>query len=367
MKKGYIVGIATLFSFSIHAQVAIVDLEGNNIRARISNSGKFFNKTESGDPGYESPKDGMNHLIYSLSFWYGGLDSGGSLKMAADLYGDEDTRDTYPGAISDDGAAEAPAEPFAAEIYSVSQAEIDYHIANYDEIGYEMPFGIEFWPAHGDVGLGLDYYLAPFNDLDGDGNYAPELGEYPIIRGDHAAYLIMNDKGGLHFSSGGEPLGIEMHYMFYQFESDDDINNTTFLNLRVINRGTNAYPEFKLAAFMDPDIGYASDDYIGTNAENNLIYAYNGDLTDEGAGGAEGYGDDPPAVGLMIFKRSMEVGGYFNALGGPYGSPNIASDFWNYMNGNWLNGLPFRYGGNGNTTASEVETNYLFDGSPIPG
>lgn len=34
MKKGYIVGIATLFSFSIHAQVAIADLDESTANVR---------------------------------------------------------------------------------------------------------------------------------------------------------------------------------------------------------------------------------------------------------------------------------------------------------------------------------------------
>jgi hypothetical protein len=61
------------------------------------------------------------------------------------------------------------------------------------------------------------------------------------------------------------------------------------------------------------------------------------------------------------------MAGYINSGGGPYGMPNNPNDYWNYMNARWLNGLPFMYGGNGNTTAVGPAVNFLYDGALLSG
>lgn len=352
--------IGILFLNTLKAQDTFRFIEGNNVRATISNSTRFFTDLDDGYPGYESPKDGENHLIYSTSFWFGAIDLMGNLRMAADIFGG-DFRDTYPGALTNDGSAEAPELGYATDIYLVSRADIESHATNFYMPDYVTPHGILEWPAHGDVDLGLDYQLAPFADLNGNMIYEPELGEYPEIRGDHAAYLIMNDKAGPHTCSGGEPLGIEIHYMFYQFKSEDDLNNTTFVNVRVINRSTMMYPEFIVGTYMNSDIGYAHDDYIGCSPENDLIFGYNADNFDEGSTGP-GYGENPPAVGMMLLNRGMEVAGYFEMSAAPHGYPTTPVEFWNYLNASWRDGTHFTYGEEGRT--GDIPTNFIYPSDP---
>lgn len=364
MKKivtlGVLAATATCFGQDIYTT-----LEGNNVRAQISTSGSFFQKDPSA-AGYEVPKDEGNHLIYANSFWFGAVDADENLKMCATLYGTDGARDLFRGAIKDDGTAEAPDEIFAGDIYVVSREEILFHATNYAAWDYEAPDAITNWPAHGDVALGLAPNLAPFADLNSNGVYEPEIGEYPEIRGDHAAYLIMNDMGGLHTESGGDQLGIEVHFMFYQYEDAGDLSNTTFVNVRVINRSSTNYPEFIVANYMDGDIGFSEDEFMGCDSASNCIFIYNGDIVDEGAGGSPGYGENPPAVGIVSLNNRMNVGAYFSRGAGPYGDPNSASDYWNYMNATWKNGLPFQYGGNGHTTGSGIPTNYMFGGQIVP-
>jgi hypothetical protein len=73
------------------------------------------------------------------------------------------------------------------------------------------------WPAHGDVSKGQDYFLAPFYDRDGDGNYNPDNGDHPwyddilgrddiecgidrrvSLYGDITYWWVFNDKGNIH-------------------------------------------------------------------------------------------------------------------------------------------------------------------------
>lgn len=363
MMKKIVFIYSTLFLINAVAQVDEVVLDGNGVAADVSNQGAFFFDMDETAAGYEFPKGSGNHLIFADMLWIGGVDINGQLKLAGGIFASEDNVDFYKGALTN-GDAAAGVPPEQVEVYKVSQAEIDYHIAHIGEAGYTVPHGILNWPAHGNVADGFDYYLAPFEDLDGNGDYNPETGDFPTIRGDHAAFLILNDKGGLHNATGGDPLGVEIHVMFYQYDADDYIDSTTFLHVEVINRGTQYFPEFIVGNYMDFDIGDPSNDYAGTNEENDVIYGYNGTTTDAGIAGGSGYGANPPAIGLVSLNRELHVGGYFQNGAGPYGDPSSAADYWNYMNGNWKNGLPFTYGGNGGTTGSDSTVRYMFSGNP---
>ncbi|MFT5822765.1 MAG: hypothetical protein ACI8ZM_004022 [Crocinitomix sp.] len=334
----YLLILLTLISTSVFAQDSTGYLEGNNVRALLSNRGIFFNDNPDSRPSYEFPKGSENHLVYSNAFWFGAKDSGGNVKMASEIYGGMDIdgverRDLFPGAISADGSAEAPVPAYADDVYIVSKEEILFHAANYNVWDYVAPDVITNWPAHGDVSMDLDFNLAPFADLNSNSFYEPELGEYPEIRGDHAAYIIVNDKGGVHTNSGGDPLGIEVHFMFYQYEDAGFLENTTFVNVRVINRSTNSYPEFIVGNYMDADIGFAGDELAGYNADNNITYTYNGDLFDEGSGGSPGYGDNPPAIGIVGLNHVPAQ--YCFATPAPIWTPASAVDYWNIMTGAW--------------------------------
>ena len=335
MKKLFPLLFIPFVSFS---QIDYAQLDGNSINASLSNTGVFFRDSTGTSAGYEFPKESGNHLIYSTSFWFGAIDVSGALKLAAEINGETVDgvlqRDLYPGAIKADGTAEAPEVPYADKVYVVSREEILLHASNYGAWDYEMPDAIQNWPAHGDVALGLANNLAPFADLNGNGLYEPNIGEYPEIRGDHAVYLILNDTGGEHLNSGGEPLGIEVHFMFYQFE-DTDLSSTTFVNVRVFNRSTQSYPEFIIGNYMDADIGSDSfDDLVGRDISQDLIYTYNGDLLDEG-----GYEDAPPCIGIKALNHTLES--YVTVTSGGFSfPPSTAVEYWNYLSGEYAYSAP---------------------------
>ena len=62
---------------------------------------------------------------------------------------------------------------------------------------------------------------------------------------------------------------------------------------------------------MDADVGGAADDYAGCDTLLNLGFCYNADNTDDS------YGNQPPALGIMILQGPVIAGGdqdsaYFN-------------------------------------------------------
>jgi hypothetical protein len=134
-------------------------------------------------------------------------------------------------------------------------------------------------------------------------------------------------------------MGIEIHYMFYQFDMDDAIGNTTFCNMRVINRGNINYADFRASLYSDMDIGGFSDDYVGTDAQRNMVYTYNSDPFDQGNGGSVGYEDLPPAAGIVSLNNNVLLtNSYTSTSNYPYNDPSGYQEYWNVMNGMYLDG-----------------------------
>ncbi|MEX2484507.1 MAG: T9SS type A sorting domain-containing protein [Brumimicrobium sp.] len=357
MKKIYFT-IAIFMSLQTitEAQYSTASVNGNNIDASVNNGGVFFNDAAQSNSGYEYPKNSGNHLIYANSFWFLAGDTINDYQLAGQQYvlGD----DLFPGALTTNGAAVLPNGMNPSKlIHQVSKSEIDDHISNYSTPGYTTPSSIADWPAHGEVNIGLDYYLAPFVDVNDNGVYDPKMGDYPKIRGDFATYMILNDKADVH-QSGGSPLGIECHFMFYQYKSTDFLNNTTFVNIKVINRSTKDFPEFKVACFVDPDIGDSQDDFAGCDTTSNVMYAYNATNNDNE------YGNNPPAVGVVNLNQSMNVFGYFGNYSNPtqMWEPNFVDDYYFNMKGCWKDAMQFTEGGNG--YGGTTITKYLYSGNP---
>lgn len=346
-----------------YGQTATAYVDYNNVKALISTNGHFFNDASTTSSGYEVPKT-LNFngpkTIYTNSFWFGGEDVNGQIHVAGQNYvGDQDY---WPGPLSTFGGiagqyGDANITPgqmaYYDQIWKISNGEIQDHILNYNTPGYSPISSIANWPAHGDISLGEAYYLAPFIDINHDGNYNPMDGDYPEIRGDQTAYMILNDKGNLH-SSGSEPVGLELHIMVYQFVTNDDINNTTFVNIRYINRGTQTLYNFKFSNFMDVDLGDSNDDFMGTNVDKNLVYGYNSTNVDSE------FGTAPPAVGVMTLCDPIISSCYLNQLNVFSQTPYSPSSYYGFMLGQWgSSGTAFTQGGIG--YGGTTPTAFLYD------
>jgi hypothetical protein len=332
-------------------------LNSNNVNAQVSTNDVFFNDLFTSSGQYQVSSNQTQNVIYSSSFWFGAENINGNRFVCAQKYGNN--QDMFCGPIASDYTTADYLANYNFGIWSTSQSDINTHLQNYNTANYVVPNQISNWPAHGDVSNGEGANLAPFVDVNHNGIYDPINGDYPNIRGDRAIYMILNDGAGLHTESGGDPLGMEFHFMLYQYATNDNIDNTTFINLKVINRSTQTYYNFKAGQFTDSDIGDATDDYFGCDSLKNMIYTYNGDNLDNGFGAA------PPAVGIKLLNKKMDVAGYFNSGGviQNQNEPVIATDYWGYMNAEWKSsGMHFTEGGSG--YGGTVSTNYLMSSNP---
>jgi hypothetical protein len=169
----------------------------------------------------------------------------------------------------------------------------------------------------------------------------------------------------------------------------ESLNRSTFYNYRIVNRNAMPIEKAYFAVFLDVDLGYSQDDYIGSDTLRGMGYVYNADNYDEGQ---EGYGESPPALGIQILRGPLadddgfdndrdgeldETGerpgmSYFMTYSGGscfYCDPSAGLDYYNYMQGRWKTGERITVGGHHGTLpdASGTPTNYFYPGDPVTG
>lgn len=346
-------------------------LEFNNVKALIHTGGNLWQIAGQNRSQYEIPKGSGIMALFTSALWLGGLDVNGQLKIAAIRY--RQGNDYWTGPLTDAGDAEII--PSECERYDqhfvISQDQVrefdawwkagEKDIAegtstqNEFYPGYEIPKEIIEWPAHGDPGLGQNFYLAPFYDRDADGVYDPAGdGDYPwydiekeldcsvdrtvTLYGDQTVWWVMNDKGNIHTETGADPIGMEIRCQAFAFATNDEVNNMTFYNYELVNRSTQTLYDTYFGVFIDAALGGPFDDYVGCDVQRGLGYSYNGDNVDNDDGGWLGYGVNPPAVGVDFFEGPyLDNDGLDNPLTTDY---NVAVN----ENGIPYSGLGIGYG-----------------------
>ncbi len=408
-------------------------LETNNVRAMIHTAGNLWQVPNQNFSQYEIPKNSGIMALFTSALWLGGTDVNGQLKLAALRY--REGQDYWTGPLSM-GTAITDYENCAKfdKHFITKQDEIKTYDSWFqtginDQINgtnkqnqlfpnYKIPDIIKNWPAHGDVSLGQDFYLAPFYDRNEDGIYNWEQGDYPwydfkkdktckvdrkvSLYGDENFWWVMNDKGNIHTETGADPIGMEIRAQAFAFATNDEVNNMTFYNYELINRGTQTLQDTYFGSFVDGALGDPFDDYVGCDV--NRGDSYDGDNV-----GFKGYGYTPPAVGVDFFEGPFQDNdGIDNAFGINdnealngigYGDgvvdnerfgmrrflyyintgssaninqtdPTKATDYYNYLRGFWKDGTPFYYGGSGHVSDQgadpSVPCDFMFPGDTDP-
>ncbi len=333
------------------------NLDINNISAKVSADGSLFNNK------FEAPKGSGVNSIYENNIWIGGYDANSQLHLAAQTY-------TSSGVDFSFGPIATNTEDINfflkyQRVWKIDKTTIQNHIANYSTTNYIVPPSILQWPANGDQSNGEAPFLAPFVDLNFNGIYEPENGDYPKIRGDQAIFFMFNDDKLLH-NSGGDKMKIEVHGLAYSFNNTNDsaLNQTVFVNYEIFNRSSNNYHDVYFGSFTDMDLGNGMDDYIGCDSTLNMFYTFNSSISD-GTGTSGQYGSPAPAQGAMFLNHPISRFLYFNNGNTFIGEPQGAIGFYNYLIGKWNDGSPMTYGGIGYN--GTIPTNFMFPGTPEAG
>ena len=331
------------------------ELNINNVRALINGYGNMW--YDGSITQYHIPKDGTSTPLYCAALWIGGTDVNDQLRLAALRFG-QNGDDYWPGPLTVDGSADVTVEVcnYYDHHFKITQAEVQNFMAmfdytqdppaqksNFDEGAISQV--IKEWPAHGNF-ANQSHYLAPFYDADGNGEYDWRAGDYPyydfdnvlcprtlkaalkpgerytpvptmedslgivnkgtgllsdqVLKGDQTIWWVFNDMGNAHTESHGQPIGLEIRAQAFAFSTNDEINNMTFYTYEIINRSTYELRNTYFSQWVDPDLGYGYDDYVGCDVKRGLGYCYNGkDVDGPGTGSYSGV---PPAVGIDFFQ-----------------------------------------------------------------
>jgi hypothetical protein len=419
-------------------------LELNNVRTTIHSGGDMWWDLKQ-FARYEIPKGSGKHALFLGTLWIGGTDINGQLKVAAQRYR-ANGPDFYTGPLDTLGTAEIDAQTCKEfdKIWKMTRAEAALHrfcktLGNETNIncqGYVTPESIKDWPAityrPNDPSLSgglpsVQFFYAPFIDVDGDMAYDPEAGDYPgydldaavdcqtdrtpYLYGDVTLYWIFNDKGNIHYETQSTPIGMEVRAQAFAFATNDEVNNMTFYNYELINRGTTTLFNCYFGVNTDADLGYAFDDFVGCDVLRGFGYVYNGDAIDaQGSNPApDQYGANPPAVGIDFFEGPyadpdnvanvfdasdvstwLAINGvgyndnivdnerigmrrfvYYSNNSGVTGDPEVgkAIQYYNYLRGFWKNGSRMVFGGNGfpgGPGSTTIESDFMFPGDSDP-
>lgn len=364
------------------------ELNVNNINALLRNSGDFW--WGGPDVGrYITPSEGIEEVsaINTGALWIGGEDENGNLKLSAQQYRSVGKTDFYPGPLSDNsGAAFEDGCTNWDRFWIVNKSEVDAHILDLNDGSIDIQIeNIYSWPGrnnpHFEPLLGFpipeNQKLAPFFDNDQDGNYNPDNGDFPLIKGDQSIWWVFNDNAGSHNYTNATPIEVEIHVLAYAFASDDneDLNNATFYDFEIINKSKNSLNDGFIGLWVDFSLGCPDDDYIGYNEEYQMMYVYNEDVVDGIPGFSCGdiintYGDNIPIVGIKkmdgevnpVTSYSIQLWGGDNPA--PVNPPNSDEEYYNFLKGLWGDGRAMTYGGSGFNPSSLDTTFYLYSGDP---
>jgi len=272
-----------------------------NLQYNILNGNNAFNelsyKVGIGEDGDIDTRE-YAPILYSSNIWAGGVDPNGSVKLAAGTYIDQDW---VMGPLDESGQTSAENCANWDRIFSVTKEDILKARNIFLENGpcSDIPESILNWPGRGNINLSFipdDFRGADFWDEDGDARYDPCSGDLPIvsIRGhepwsaddyipsipSQISYYVMNDNGKLHLYSGGIPTQLEVAVYIFAFKSQG-LDDVIFMKQKITSKSTDDIRDFHYGNWFDFDLGCKENDYIGTDPERHMVYAYNSNEDNE--------------------------------------------------------------------------------------
>ncbi len=347
---------------------ATTSIDINNVRAQLMNGGDMWWSSSNTKKGYEVPKESNKENIVGGALWFSGADISGNLYTAGQTYR-QTGYDFWPGPLSNTGTTDSIACKFWDKMFSVYGTEI---VAAKNGTSYSQ--SVLNWPGS----------IAPFYDVNFDGIYNPQEGDYPTLDPSNASNIpgqmvwwVFNDVGNIHTAfPGSMPIGIEVQATSFAYPSTNTaiVNNTTMYRYKLINKSINTIYDFKVGQFVNGDIDGADDDYVGCDLsigsfgkKRDLFFTYNSDPD---------IGLIPAAIGITILKtmknaQQEDINAssfmFFSSQGilGINTVPRDPTELRRYMNSLWADAAPLTYGTPTGRGAGEP-TSFAFPGSTDP-
>lgn len=232
---------------------AQIDLDINQVRARVLVGGDLWWDPIGQQPYYEVPIGSSKNSIYAGALWIGGYDQNNQLKVAAQTYRQAGSNDFWGGPIDTSGLAPNVDSRTCEEydrFWDLTRAEV----ANFAN-GGEATSNIKDWPGNGNVTKGELPFLAPYFDANNDGTYNYEDGDYPYfllsgdygtnsttgktecndyLFGDKSIWWVFNDVGNIKTETQSDPIGLEIRAQAFGFKTANEVNFMTFYKYQLL-------------------------------------------------------------------------------------------------------------------------------------
>lgn len=367
--------------------------DANQFRFFTSGGGQVIGGPN-GSPGLLARFDDGQYksLAYAVGLWMGGLDAANNIHMAVASY--PVSEDYYPGPLPHNPALDAL--PDCGEFFDrqfvvlreVAELHRQYGLCLNDPncdlealfpLGYEVPESISEYPGETSA---MGAQGAPFFDVDGDGFYSAEAGDFPLfasmpeaddcctsLKGDLAVIWFANDLGNAHGTSFADPIGVEIEQMIYLYFSNND-DEPLYHRLRMVNRRSEDLTNFHFGMFIDGDLGNSTDDLGGSDPSRDMVFFYNADNNDEQSFFGPGWGETIPAVGYTALglgngaQVPLTSAIFQDPSLGPNTFPSTGMQYYNWISGKYISGVPVT----GNPSPEAVQFQGYPDGSEgLPG
>ena len=93
--------------------------------------------------------------------------------------------------------------------------------------------------------------------------------------------------------------------MAFAFSTNDEINDMTFYRYNVINFATTPLDSVYFGYWVDSDLGFCNDDWVGCDTTLSLGMTFNGDAVD--GPDIASYGENPPIFGTDFFQGLSSI------------------------------------------------------------
>nr|MBC8485416.1 hypothetical protein [Bacteroidota bacterium] len=263
-----------------------VKLDPNRISTYYYNKG-IFNQDLSlaNTPGFEWPKDSNTFACFTAGLCIAAKING-QLRQAMASYQGEYAQ----GYIDGIGGPVMTDSRF--KIYWIKST--DNAVSNPDYLKWiEMiPFG------------------APYVDVNNNGQYDPGIDKPGIKDAEQTLFACLTDgfpeehSVGEGFGGGTQPVMAQVQLTAWGYNRLG-LEDVIFVKWDIINKNSSVWDSLYMSIVVDPDLGWADDDYVGCDTSLNLGYCYNGDDDDDIAQSIYAYGLHPPAFGMDFFRSPV--------------------------------------------------------------
>jgi hypothetical protein len=375
------------FSQTPFPNVEHVDI--NKVKASVALHGDLWTDPATAYGSCEFPKGSGKHVSHLGALWMAGYDAGSKLHVAAQTYR-QDGNDYWPGPLDAFDTLTYAVSQTWARIWKVSYIDIATFKAITTHTTSNTPAVILEWPAKnnpyakgaGSASLTITTDMAPFVDVNNDGDYNPLVGDYPDMKGDQMLWWIFSDNGPTHNNHAGgpdsKPLKVVVKAIAYAYNRSSALDNIVYYEYNVTNESANNYTNFRMAVNADMEIGFGMDDYIGFDSTRRMAIGYNADAIDGTGLTATTYGAAPPIAGVSMLeipgdnsttKVPVSSFMYFNNDATIWGNPTCDTQYNHYMRAEFRNGAHLKNDFAGISvvamgTGPGANTNYVFPGNP---